>query len=327
MKFKLQDEPLICGDEHNTQKTLARTQHLYELLESFQKDVIHLGDIFHTKEQVSSKALNLVYRLLKQSKINHVILVGNHDFHSAECEDHSLRVLNELPNVLVVDTPAVLEIGSSRGLFLPYHRDPTRFEYTLTQFVKMSAPLDILFMHQGVTGFDYGNGHIATNELDSKVVRGFKKVVSGHFHKHQKKGNLWFLGMPYSNDFGESNQDKYLGILKSNLSIELILTDFPKHKTWELSVPCVTPPYWGGPEFKETDIHRIILVGKSEDIKEFPKDQYPGVRFIERPLQIAAPNLLVDKLSNEAKFQLWAKDRLDYETETLGLEILVGVKP
>lgn len=316
------EEPLIVGDEHNTARNLERTNQLYDGVEALGRPVIHLGDTFHTKEKVSSKTQNLIYKKLKESKLNHIYLVGNHDWHSLECKEHSLEVLKELPNVEIVDSPRIISVDNKSCLFMPYYHDLNAFKADLKKYGK---DRDILFMHQGVTGFDYGNGFIAVDELDFAAVGGFKKVISGHFHKYQNKGNLVYLGTPHSNDFGESNQTKYIAILR-DLELELMETGFPRHMTWEIPLPAVTPPYWGGPEFKETDIHRIILCGTKENIDLFPKDKYPGVRFIDRPINFGGALQLGDKLSNEAKFQLWAKDRIDNETANLGLEILTGVK-
>lgn len=310
-------EPLIVGDEHNTARNLDRTVKLYDGIEELGKDTIHLGDIFHTKEKVSSKTLNLVYKKLKESKLKHVLIVGNHDWHSLECQDHSLQVLKELPNVLIIDQPTSLMVGNQPIYFLPYYHDLQKFKLAVNS--PESKKCKILIMHQGVTGFDYGNGYIAVDELELEALTKFDKVISGHFHKYQNKGNLIYLGTPYSTDFGESNQIKYMAILKG-FELELFETAFPRHYTHTLECP-VTELHSFGEGF-----HRAFLTGNKEDIELFPKDKYPGVKFIERPTNLGGALEFTDKLSNEAKFQLWAKDRIDPETEKLGLEILTEVR-
>lgn len=320
----LSKDPLIVGDEHNTHKTLASTEKLYDLIESHGRDVIHLGDIFHTKEKLSSKALNLVYRRLEESKLNHLLIVGNHDFHSLECKEHSLEIFKSLPNVTIVDRPISIQVGETWALVMPYYHDLNEFKKDLTRAnITLKGKAKLLFLHQGVTGFDYGNGFIAENELDQDSLKGFDKVISGHFHKHQIKGNLEYLGTPMSHDFGESNQIKYIGVLQEDLSIKLIETDFPRHMTLTVDAKQGLP--FASSEVVY-DIYRVILTGEKEDIETFPKDKYPGFRFIDRPTSIISEIEFTDKLSNEAKFQKWAKDRIDNETEKLGLEILMGVK-
>jgi DNA repair exonuclease SbcCD nuclease subunit len=321
--FSLREEPIICGDPHNRLNELPKANLLYDMLEAFHRDVIHLGDIFHTKEKLSSKTLNLVYRKLKASKLNHVILVGNHDWHSLECTEHSLELFKDLPNVLVVDKPTILPVGNRAALFLPYYHDLQKFKNALTFPKREKTPCSVLFMHQGVTGFDYGNGFIAVDELDFEAVSGFVKVISGHFHKYQEKGNLVYLGTPYTQDHGESNQKKFLGILKPDLSLELIETDsvFPKHTTHTLQCPVTEFP-----DISKPGYYRFILTGSQEAVDAFPKDQFPGVKIIPRPNVSANTLKLTEKLSNEGKFQLWAKDKLDNETTKLGLELLSEVK-
>lgn len=315
-------EPLLCGDEHHTEKTLERSNQLYNLLESKGRDVIHLGDIFHTKEKLSSKALNLLFKRLSESKLNHLLIVGNHDWHSLECTEHSLEIFKSLDNLTIVDKPTLIQVNGVNATVMPYYHDLAQFAYDLTKTASWGSKL--LFLHQGLTGFDYGNGFIAEHDLDINTLKGYEKVYLGHFHKYQQKKNSTFLGTPYSNDFGESNQTKYLGILRKDLSLDLIETDFPRHMT--LTVNASEQKQLPFNSQVTYDYYRVILTGIKEDIESFPKENYPGVKFIERPDSTFSSIEFTEKLSNEAKFQSWAKDRIDVETQKLGMEILSGVK-
>ncbi len=110
---------LIVGDIHTTNERLPQVDKLFDIIEEFNLPIILLGDIFDTKDIIRGKCLNLIYRRLKQSKLQFTILVGNHDLLNLETSENSLETLKELPNVLVVDRPW----GDSIFTFFPYCKD------------------------------------------------------------------------------------------------------------------------------------------------------------------------------------------------------------
>lgn len=310
----------IIGDPHVKNKTLAETNQLFDMIEELGLDSLILGDLFDTKEVIRGKSLNLVYTRLKNSKLKFYILVGNHDYHNLDCEDHSLQVLKELPNVTVVDAP----IESPYGYMLPYMHDQVKLKEALKKLPKNS----ILFGHLDVISFDYGNGYISESGLDLKDLKKFKNVISGHYHKYQVKDNLTYLGTPYSHSFGESNQDKYIGIWDSEtLSLELKETPFPKHHTIEIDCDKGVPY----DHCEEGNHVRFILTGTSENITKYKSQNNLGenTRIIERSTDEFLTNIQLDESAdNLVKFKNWATEirGLDLDTINLGITILETVK-
>ncbi len=301
----------VVGDPHAKLWNLVKIETLQEIVEDLGNDVLWLGDMQDTKELVRSKCLNQWYTYFSESKLHHYILVGNHDWHNLECKDHSLRTLMSLDNVTIIDEPTETEYG----FMVPYIHEHSEFEALMRKVAANTA-----FVHQGFTGFDYGNGFIAKQESNVKCLDGFDTVISGHFHKYQKKGNLTYLGTPFSHSFGESNQTKYIGIFNTQTKkMELLETPFPKHLTVELDCEKVLSV-----KADSENYLRYVLNGDQQLIDKFDRTGHPqGTKFVEKPT-MQSLQLVVDEIeSNEVKFKKWAEAQdMDETTIDMGLELL-----
>ena len=294
----------LIGDPHITHKSLDRATELNALLEYF-----------------------------KTSKLFHTIIVGNHDYFNLECEGHSLEALKLLPNVLVIDEPT----NDEDFVFIPYMHDQQKLKATIAKFVN---PKKTLIGHLELSQFDFGNGHICTTGLSVTDVAGFKRVISGHFHKYQTQGNLTYLGTPFSHSFGEANQVKYLGMYDSVTDeLKIAETPFPKHISIEFN--CDLLDEHGSHWFNQIDLndpnhqkhfYRIILTGQQINIDRFPKHIYDGgthgklnIKWISRPSDYMENQITIeDTVSNERQFMKWATEvrGMDEETVKLGLSIM-----
>lgn len=319
----------VVGDPHITHKSLDRGAGLFYLAEETGQTCVWLGDMLDTKEVIRGKCLNFLYDQFSASSLNHIVLVGNHDWFNLECKDHALRVLQDLKNVQVIDTPTLM----GKTLFIPYMHDLDKVRAVLDQY---RDPNVTVVGHFDVSEFDYGNGHFCTNGLTLEDFRGYKRVISGHFHKYQNRGILTYLGTPFSHSFGETNQTKYIATYDTDTD-ELALqeTPFPKHLTIELNCDeesTFTIAIDQLPdEMRLTDFHRIILTGTQAHIDQFPRTPFEkhNVKWITRPSDHAENNVTIDEtVSNESQFTKWAKDvrKMDEETLKLGLEILEACK-
>jgi DNA repair exonuclease SbcCD nuclease subunit len=319
----------IVGDPHVTHKSLDKAALLFDILEDIGNPVVILGDLFDTKEIVRGKCLNFVLKRLSESKLHFYILVGNHDWFNLDCKEHSLEALKTLKNVSIVDKPFRMNMDSRAVLMLPYYDNMEALKAELAE--AKEGGTDFVFMHQGVVGFDYGNGYIADGnghgEIKPDFLQGFTRIISGHFHKYAEDGNLMFLGTPFSHTFGESDQKKYIGILSPHENeLELLETPFPKHRTVE--VDCSKPDALKKlkKQMNDKDLFRVKLIGTGIEIKSIDQSQFPGVKFIEEQTdgdQVETASIS-DTDSNEQKFLNWAKEikGLDDNTIQLGLEIM-----
>ena len=309
----------LVGDPHATHKSLDRLSQLFGVVESMGRPAIWTGDLLDTKEVIRGKCQNAFFEYFKNSKLFHVILVGNHDWFNLECLDHSLRTLSALPNVLVVDKLTVFE-----GItFLPYIHDLQKLKEEIS---KVSTP--ILVAHLDVLNFDFGNGQMCEKGLDLKDLSKIPLVISGHFHKYQAQSNLVYVGSPFTHSFGESDQTKYIGQL-SNGFFSVVKNPLPFHTTYKMNLE-QQESILGLDSFVKANsgnFIRVELIGPQSLISGFYRDAYEplGIRFVPRPTDVEALNVSIDEgLDNSQQFVVWAKTirKLDQPTVDLGLSIL-----
>ncbi len=318
----------IIGDPHLKHSNIHIMKLLCESVEKLGKPTIWLGDMLDTKEVIRGKCLNFWWKYFSSSNLHHTILVGNHDWFNLECEDHSLKVLDKLKNVTIVDKPMHTPGGIA---FIPYIHDIVE----LKRVLDMVSDSKILFSHLEIQQFDFGTGRICDKGITLQDLKKFKRVISGHFHKYQNKDNLTYLGTPFSHSQGEANQIKYLGLYAvATDTLTLQETNLPKHLTIEFDCDLLneTCDHVILPIESDYEIHhyRIILTGTQDNIDRFPKYMYLekgllDIRFLERPTDTEMSDVLIQEtLSNEKQFSTWATDiqKLDKETVDLGLQIL-----
>lgn len=306
-------ERLIVGDPHAKKSNLDKINRLLSTVESYGLPTVFMGDLLDTKDIISGQCLNVYLDYFKSSKLQHNILVGNHDYFSKECDRHSLEALKLLPNVHVIDQPYF----DGKSLFLPYYHDINEFRQIISHY---ELP-PYLFCHLDVIGMDYGNGFISESGATLEDLKQFDKVISGHYHKYASKENLTYIGSPFSHDFAESNQIKYLGIFDdSNGQLELIETDFPKHVTVELDLS-----KGSNLEVNPNNYNRVILTGTIDEIKAFDKSVYPSVRFIEKTIENLESGNINEALSPIDIYKEWyfnVKKNTDEQRFIRGLDLI-----
>lgn len=309
---------LVIGDPHAKPGNLDKIEKLVNIVEEQRLPTIWLGDQLDTKEIINGKCLNLWYEYYSNSDLDHIILVGNHDRFNKYSNEHSLEVLKHLSNVQIIDQPTTINNID----FIPY-TDNT----TILNHIENSKSI-LGFGHVDIQGFDYGNGVLSKEGFNYETFSKYKIFVSGHYHAYQSKYNIKYLGTPFSHSFAESNQNKYIMTLDTeSLETNLIPTDFPMHITLEYDCDynkkvelCIQE------ELNEDNYVRVILKGKQSNIDKVNKEQFPNIKFIEKP-DFEAQGLIIDEtLDYYSQFKKWAENKnLNENTIKKGLEILNNV--
>ena len=314
----------LVGDIHVKKDNLDKQGLLFEKIEASENMyVILTGDLLDNKSIVKSECLNFLYEKLRTSRKTFWIIIGNHDQHHLGTLKHSLEPLKALPNVNIIDKTTEFAICNLQIVGIPYLHDSDEFAKEVKSIKNKKDK--ILLCHQGFTGFDYGNGYIAKEESDLKSIKAFSMVYVGHFHKFQTFKNGCYIGTPFTQSFGESNQTKYIGEINEKGDLKLIETDFPKHMTHEIDCD----EEFEGISLKHDDYNRIILTGSKESIEDFDTSKFIGVKILKRPLpENAGKNVEISEaLSNVKKFEYWAKEvgQMTSNTIQLGISILRNV--
>jgi DNA repair exonuclease SbcCD nuclease subunit len=307
----------IVGDPHAKPDNLDKIAQLFENIEELGNPCIILGDLLDTKELVRGSCLNAYISHFKASKLHFYVLVGNHDWFNLDCKDHSLEPLKMLKNVTIVDN-IFRELEDL--VLVPFSNS---YDDKYLKYLR-EGKSKTLIGHFDIVGFDYGNGHISSTGLKLSDLQNWPLVVSGHYHKYQKVNNTVYLGSPFSHSFGESNQDKFLGILDTKTkTMELLPTNFQKHTTLYLN--CDDSLELKG--YDPKDKIRVILNGSAENIKKHKK--LPKIQYIEAPSKILAKSPEdLQELNNPLKaFSKWSLDKkLSDKIRSLGLEVLENVQ-
>lgn len=304
----------VIGDPHAQKDNLDKIGDLFEIAEELGNDVVILGDMLHSKETIRGKVINFIFTKLKDSKLNWIILTGNHEWFNLQCYDHSLQVFKTLHNVTIVDKPLV----KGNIAYLPYMSP----ENAAKAVKDLPKGVEYLFAHLDVCGYDYGNGRKSEEGLTLKQLKRFKLVISGHYHAYQRENPLVYLGTPFSHSFGETDQDKYIGVFE-NGDLQLLASPFPRHRTFE--VDCTQPEEL---DYQEGDLVRVFLYGPQDAIAAYPRAE--GIKYIERPTtEEEAQERVVDESQSAAiQFENWASKIRGIEDKAIikaGVELLEEV--
>lgn len=148
------------------------------------------GDLFHTRGSVKPSVLNPIAKFLAGSKIDWVLMAGNHDLEGDNCEwlGAAISALGG-KNVIIVLEPTVNEdLGV---VMIPWIADKQELAMAIdaTQDVCARGPDNYdLILHTGIDGVLDGmpSGHgWRPREL---ADFGFKRVFSGHYHNFRVLG-------------------------------------------------------------------------------------------------------------------------------------------
>lgn len=319
----------IIGDPHITPKSLEKGYQLFQIVEDMGNPCVWMGDLLDTKEVIRGKCLNAFYDYFSKSKLQHIVLVGNHDWFNLECLDHSLKPLSSLPNVRVIDK--IEAHPKLPFVFFPYIHDRALLKDQLQQIASKDL---IAFGHFEVSGFDFGNGHLCEDGvITHDDFKGFKRVISGHFHKLQQTGNFTYIGTPFSHSFGEANQDKALGIYTlDDDRLTLIPTEFPRHLSIKIDL-CKKNATEKLEQFLDgngNNLIRVQLHGTAEDVAKLNKAVYSqfNIKWEDKSDSPTDSKVNLDEtLDNKSQFMEWAKNikNLDNDTIALGMSILESV--
>jgi DNA repair exonuclease SbcCD nuclease subunit len=167
--------------------------------------IVFMGDWFDKRDSINISTLNYSHQALtKLNKLGIPIFIetGNHDLYLRNNRNiHSLIFFNEFNNCYLIDTPTTAEISGARILFMPY--------IFQEEYVPMAVEVngsDIVYAHLELKGFVLtGSTVVLEHGHDQALFDKPKRIFTGHFHKRQNKGNVFYTGNPFPFDFSDTN--------------------------------------------------------------------------------------------------------------------------
>ena len=219
---------LIIGDSHGKKFNLDRLESMLINSKELASDTdatVFLGDLNDSKSIIRSEIQTLYMKYFSKWPNKLIILVGNHDYHNAiECKEHSLEIFKNIKSenqIIIVDKMQQID----NMIFSPYYHETTKFKEDLSKFDSK-----YLFMHQGVDGCLYSSGTPEQSDLKKKDLKRFTRVIGGHIHMHQVFDNIDFIGSPFTQNFGEAGEKKFIAIFdKGSNKLDYMKTNIPQH--------------------------------------------------------------------------------------------------
>ena len=179
--------------------------------------VIHLGDYYDNRKQISLKALNhnrkIFLNPLVENGMRMDIIPGNHDvYYKNTNELCSLKELlgHFMNNIHIVMEPTVYEYGGLKLGLVPWINNEN---YLSTVDWLQNTKADILGAHLELSGFEMMRGVKSTVGMDASLFKRFEMVLSGHFHTKSQKDNIYYLGNQMELTWADSGDPKYFHVL------------------------------------------------------------------------------------------------------------------
>lgn len=179
------------------------------------KTIGYLGDGKQAYNPVDIRVIRWWQDAIKTARKKGILVIyvnGNHDRIGRYSEaDNWLPILRRA-GAKVFDKPSTIECMGIRLFVLPFssNSDAKRNMKQLVRY-KPNRHKDILLFHLDLKKALYNNqGSTSENDLTIKDVNvhRFKYCIGGHLHLPQQFGNVYYVGSPFTHDFGEVNQIK-----------------------------------------------------------------------------------------------------------------------
>lgn len=179
--------------------------------------VLHLGDYYDNRKQISVKAINHNRRIfldpLRDFGMRMDIIPGNHDVYYKNTND--LCTLKELlghymNNIHIIMEPSVLEYNELKIGMVPWINNQN-YDFTVDWLQNTKA--SIICAHLELNGFDMMRGVKSTSGMDAALFKRFDMVLSGHFHTKSQRDNIHYLGNQMELTWSDAGDPKYFHVL------------------------------------------------------------------------------------------------------------------
>lgn len=236
------------------------------------KKIYHGGDFFDNRNSITLSDIDFIVNefipWLEDSGATMYINSGNHDVaYKNTNRINSLAIMKHSKNVVVVDDDILVDnVGDTNIVICPWINRENE-ERLLTELKKYANEDHILLGHFEIEGAKmYKNSKVCEHGIKTSDLKGFKKVLSGHFHHRSEIGNITYLGALFHYNWQDYND--WRGFT----------TYSPSEDKWDT----VENPYC---IFTQLDFHGDDLINMSkDDLRDSTEGQIVRI-VIDRPYE------------------------------------------
>jgi hypothetical protein len=224
-------DPTVPLQRWRVDQTLKLLSQLYK--EHKCDGLIDLGDTTDDRQAIPIPTIHAVLRPLEAFKGGHNIkLIGNHEQWLKSTEVHPGVMYSHVFHV--VENAKVVRFGDVAFACVSYIDDQTTLKNAIKDVLEKAGKCckKVVFLgHFSLAGAS-AHGMRLDDGLDPSDFPMVGLGFLGHIHKHQEiKKGLFYVGSPFQQDFGETNETKYVAILDTDsMGVEWIDTGLPKYR-------------------------------------------------------------------------------------------------
>lgn len=164
---------------------------------------IFLGDWHDSRISIQVKTMNYSLRCMEKLASafkNFYFIPGNHDiYHRARRDYTSVEIGRNIDNLTIVSNPTVINnVGLVPWLIADEWKEVKKLK---CKYIFGHFELPRFLMNAQVEMPDHGSG-LQANDLATPDY-----VFSGHFHKRQNKGNIWYIGNAFPQNYSDTGDD------------------------------------------------------------------------------------------------------------------------
>ena len=178
--------------------------------------IVHAGDLkdpYDPVHMVIPKFWVRATRRIIEAGYRFIVLLGNHDRISQSHASKNWLDLIRVAGAEVVTQPKWKQVGNGGVAFLPYTGDKKQQIEWADKLMSMdtqNADVSVLVFHNEVYGATMGG--LQSRGITPEQLQSDKYTIclGGHLHKHHRVDdtNVYFIGSPFCQDWGEANQKK-----------------------------------------------------------------------------------------------------------------------
>lgn len=218
---------LYVGDPHVVREELGDARALLDYVAFVARQnqldrIVFLGDQYHTHSIMHVEVLEFwLHHIRALAKIAPVLcLVGNHDRPGTEGVTASSMLAHER-DCQVVSTSEEID----GVLYVSHMSSPDSFVEVCN-----NSPCRAVVCHQTFLGVVFDNNYHPTDGVDPNLLHQ-NVVISGHIHRPQQQGKVWYPGAPRWRTLSDANTERAIWVVQHD-----------GHGTIQKRVPYSTAP-------------------------------------------------------------------------------------